>query len=106
MLQDIRKNTAAAIPPAAAFTPPVKQPTNPLWCTPSIAPFAKLYPNPVRGTVAPAPAKSTKYWYIPNPPSTAPVVTNITKILAGVNFVLSINIWPTIQIRPPYYETS
>ncbi len=61
MLQDIRKNTAAAIPPAAAFTPPVKQPTNPLWCTPSIAPFAKLYPNPVRGTVAPAPAKSTKY---------------------------------------------
>jgi len=55
------KNTAAAIPPADALTPPVKAPTSPFDCTPSIAPFAKLYPNPVRGTVAPAPAKSTKY---------------------------------------------
>ena len=36
------KKTAAAIPPAAAFTPPVKAPTKPLSLTASIAPFAKL----------------------------------------------------------------
>ena len=55
------KKIAAAIPPLAAFIPPVNAPINPDCLTPSIAPFAKLYPNPVRGTVAPAPAKSTKY---------------------------------------------
>lgn len=58
---NIRKKIAAEIPPAEAETPPVKAPIIPLSLTPSIAPFAKLYPNPVRGTVAPAPAKSTKY---------------------------------------------
>lgn len=52
---------AAAIPPAAAFTPPVKAPINPMFLTSSIAPLAKLYPKPVKGTVAPAPAKSTRY---------------------------------------------
>ena len=36
------KNTAAAIPPLAAFIPPVKAPTKPVSFTPSIAPFAKL----------------------------------------------------------------
>ena len=55
------KNTAAAIPPAAALTPPVNTPIRPDCWTSSIAPLARLYPNPVRGTVAPAPAKSTKY---------------------------------------------
>ena len=55
------KKTAAAIPPALAVTPPVKAPTIPYSFTPLIAPFAKLYPNPVKGTVAPAPAKSTIY---------------------------------------------
>ena len=55
------KKTAAAIPPAEAFTPPIKAPTNPFWDTSSIAPLAKLYPNPVSGTVAPQPAKSTRY---------------------------------------------
>ena len=43
----------------AAFIPPMKAPTNPYSFTASIAPLERLYPNPVRGTVAPAPAKST-----------------------------------------------
>ena len=34
----------------------------PYSLTPFIAPLARLYPKPVRGTVAPAPAKSTRYW--------------------------------------------
>lgn len=54
------KNTAAAIPPLEALIPPVKAPTKPDSLTPSIAPFAKLYPNPVSGTVAPVPANFTK----------------------------------------------
>lgn len=35
-------NTAALIPPAAAFIPPVKTPKNPIASTSSITPFAKL----------------------------------------------------------------
>ena len=53
------KNTAAAIPPAAAAVPPVNAPTKPDSCTFWIAPFARRLPKPVKGTVAPAPAKST-----------------------------------------------
>ena len=62
------KNTAAAIPPAAAAVPPVKAPTNPISLTFCMEPFASRLPNPVKGTVAPAPAKSTKCLYIPSPP--------------------------------------
>ena len=36
------KNTAAEIPPAEAFTPPMKAPTRPDSLTLSIAPFARL----------------------------------------------------------------
>ena len=54
------KNIAAAIPPAAAFVPPIKAPTSPDFDTSSIAPFANALPKPVRGTVAPQPAKSIK----------------------------------------------
>lgn len=54
------KNTAAAIPAAAAEVPPVNAPTNPISFTFWIAPLAKRLPKPVNGTVAPAPAKSTK----------------------------------------------
>ena len=68
------KKIAAAIPPAAFFIPPVNAPKSPEVLTPSIAPLAKLYPNPVRGTVAPAPAKSTKYLYMPSPPKITPSV--------------------------------
>ena len=69
------KNTAAAIPPLLALRPPVNAPINPFSLTASIVPLAKLYPNPVRGTVAPVPAKSTRYLYIPSPPKITPVVT-------------------------------
>ena len=51
--------TAMAIPPAAAFNPPVKIPKNPCALIASRTPFASVYPKPVRGTVAPAPANST-----------------------------------------------
>ena len=54
------KNTAAAIPPAAAAVPPVNAPTKPISLVFCIAPFASKLPKPVSGTVAPAPAKSTK----------------------------------------------
>lgn len=59
------KNTAAAIPPAAAAVPPVNAPIKPFSCTFLIAPLASKFPKPVKGTVAPAPAKSTSFWYIP-----------------------------------------
>ena len=52
---------AAAIPPAAAAVPPVNAPINPSCFTFSIAPFASKLPKPVRGTVAPQPAKSTNF---------------------------------------------
>ena len=55
------KKIAAAIPPAAAFIPPVKAPTKPFSCTSEITPLLNKLPNPVKGTVAPQPAKSIKY---------------------------------------------
>lgn len=54
--------------PAAAVVPPVKAPRNPFSFTASIAPSASKFPNPVRGTVAPQPAKSINFLYIPSPP--------------------------------------
>lgn len=55
------KNIAAPIPPAVAFSPPVKTPKNPNDLAPSIAPFASVEPNPIIGTLAPAFANSLKY---------------------------------------------
>lgn len=53
------KNTAAEIPPCGCFySVRVKAPSKPYSCTPFIAPFARFAPNPVIGTVAPAPANS------------------------------------------------
>ena len=86
------KNIAAVIPPAAPFIPPVKAPINPSAFTAFIAASAKPFPKLGRGIEAPAPANSTSLSYNPKPPNTAPVVTNITNILAGVNLVVSINI--------------
>ena len=54
------KITAAEIPALAADKAPVNAPNNP-FCAPLMAPFASKYPKPEIGTVAPAPAKSTKY---------------------------------------------
>lgn len=56
---------AAEIPAAVAFIPPVNMPIKPFSSIASIVPFAKEYPKPVRGTVAPAPANSTIFGYIP-----------------------------------------
>ena len=49
---------AAVIPPAVAFSPPVSTPMKPLSAIASLTPLESVYPNPVNGTVAPAPAKS------------------------------------------------
>lgn len=56
---------AAAMPPAVALSPPVSTPSRPCSATASAAPLASEYPNPVSGTVAPAPPQSTTYWYAP-----------------------------------------
>ena len=69
------KKIAEAIPPAAAFVPPVKAPIILFEEISDITPFDRRFPKPVRGTVAPHPAKSIKYWYIPIPPKIAPKVT-------------------------------
>lgn len=53
------------MPPAAAFTPPVNIPIKPVSSIAVIVPFAKEYPKPVKGTVAPAPPNSTNLGYIP-----------------------------------------
>ena len=45
---------AAVIPPAVAFSPPVKIPMKPSLSIASRTPFAILWPKPVKGTVAPA----------------------------------------------------
>ena len=86
------KKIAAAMPPAAAFMPPENAPIRPMFFTSSIAPLAKRLPNPVNGTVAPAPAKLISFGYNPTAPKITPVVTKITSILAEVSFVLSISI--------------
>ena len=46
--------------PETPVVPPVNAPTKPISWTFCTAPLASKFPNPVKGTVAPAPAKSTK----------------------------------------------
>lgn len=99
--QYIQKRLLQQFHRAAAVAPPVKAPKKPLSFTPSIAPVASKLPKPVRGTVAPHPAKSTSGLYNPNPPKMHPIVTYATKILAGVSFVLSIKIWAITHKIPP-----
>jgi len=55
------KKIAAEIPAAAAFVPPIKAPMSPSFFTSEMAPLESKLPNPVKGTVAPHPAKSIKY---------------------------------------------
>ena len=54
------KIIAAVIPAAVAFRPPVRMPRAPLSSMASLTPFANVAPKPVKGTEAPAPAKSMK----------------------------------------------
>ena len=51
----------AQIPAAQAVRPPEKIPKNPCSAIAFLTPFARRYPNPLRGTVAPAPAKSISF---------------------------------------------
>ena len=60
-MQYIQKRLLPKFRPAAAIVPPVNAPTNPFSWTFLIAPFARRFPKPVKGTVAPAPAKSTNF---------------------------------------------
>ena len=72
----IRPNTMAAVMPAeAAESPPVTAPRSPFVSTASRTPSARALPKPVRGTAAPAPAKSMRGRYILNAPSTTPATT-------------------------------
>ena len=80
------------MPAAAPFIPPVNAPKRPTSLTSFIAALARLFPKLGKGTVAPAPPISTILSYMPNAPSKAPRVTNITSILPAVNLVRSINI--------------
>ena len=81
------KTTAAVIPGAEAVNPPDKTPISPSLSTASRTPLARRLPKPVKGTVAPAPAKSMRGWYHPSPPKITPATTYATRIRAGVSFV-------------------
>ena len=76
-------------------------PKKPLFKTASCTPFASEYPNPLKGTVAPAPAHSTSGSYRPSAVRMTPDVTYPTRIRAGVNFVLSISTCPIRHSAPP-----
>lgn len=99
------KNTAAAIPPAVAVSPPVNKPITPLVETCLITPFASVLPKPTIGTVAPAFPKSTMGSYNPKPSKKMPATKKVTKILADVILVLIIKICPIKQIIPPTKKT-
>ena len=85
----------------AAEKPPVRTPARPSWATASAMPWANRCPNPSRGTVAPAPAKSTSGPYSPNADSATPAVTYPTSTRAGVMAVRSMSSWPTTHRPPP-----
>ena len=94
--------SAADTPTAHEVNPPVNSPRNPCSSIAFFIPFHKTLPNPVRGTVAPAPANLTNGSYIPTAPSTTPVVTRMTIILPGISFVFSIRICVRTHINPPH----
>ena len=85
------KITAAEIPALAVASAPVTAPKKP-FCAPFIAPLANKYPKPLMGTVAPAPANSTRYWYKPKPCKTTPDSINKTRIFPAVKSVKLITI--------------
>ena len=55
------KTIDVAIPAAVAESPPVNIPIAPFSSMAFFTPSESAYPNPVRGTLAPAPAKSAIY---------------------------------------------
>ena len=102
-ISDTRKpnNNDADIPPAEAVSPPVITPKNPFSSIAFFTPSVNSEPNPVSGTVAPAPAKSMIGLYKLNNSINAPTHTKVTSMRAGVSFVLSIRICPMTHIIPP-----
>lgn len=71
----IEKNIAAVIPPAVPVSPPVRIPIFPFSSTAFRTPSIREYPNPVSGTVAPNPAKSTNGLYNPIAVKITPATT-------------------------------
>ena len=83
----IRPNMiAAVIPPAALVSPPVSIPNAPSVFTASFMPSHITNPNPLIGTVAPAPANSVRGLYSPTAPKITPATANPVRILAGGSF--------------------
>lgn len=86
------KPIAAAIPAATASNPPENIPKIPFDSTAAIAPRASEAPKPIIGKFIPALQNSDIGSNICIASKTTPKTTNVTKILALVNFVLIINI--------------
>lgn len=81
---------AAVIPAEPEESGPVTIPSQPVSFIISRVPLANVYPKPVRGTVAPQPAKLTRWLYKPTASRITPRTTKLTSIRAGVSFVRSI----------------
>ena len=97
----ITEKTAAAIPPAAALTPPVKAPTIPDCLTPSIAPFSQIVAKTSQRNSSTSTSEINKILINTKTTQNSTSSNKITKIRAGVSLVLSIKIWPITQISPP-----
>lgn len=65
MKQYIQRRLLLLFRAAADFIPPIKAPVKPEVFTSESTPFASKLPNPVKGTVAPHPAKSINFGYQP-----------------------------------------
>lgn len=90
MAENTPKMIAAEIPALVTSKIPVITPISPCLSASKSAPWTSELPKLVIGTVAPAPAKSIKGSYNPNPSSNAPITTRLVKVWAGVNFQISI----------------
>ena len=71
------KNYCTEIPALVTSKIPVRTPTIPSRFASAKAPFTKEFPKLLIGTDAPAPANFIKGSYNPNPPSIAPITTNV-----------------------------
>ena len=89
------------MPPEAAVRPPVNMPMIPYSLVAIIAPLARLAPNPMIGTLAPAFANSLNGAYTLNTSNTIPIIKNSTNILAVVILVRITSICAKKQINPP-----
>lgn len=79
-------------PAETADNPPLIAPKMPSSFAPSSAPFARLLPKPMMGTVTPAPANSSIYLNAPVISRRTPRSKNVTRIRADDILVLLIRI--------------